>query len=178
MVDRTHWSAVQAMYCKLTATIVYKCHSLMHNHMLTRVLLLHVWGFPSTWLPWVNRLDCWMIDSNKVESVNSKYIKLNMAHDRADSYASSRVFLTESILQTINRVEHCATLRSSTTSPKKRHAQMLCKVTHCAGGISDNARPHQLHWNDYEAAKLWTAHWQYTLYKNLSYLVALIPVLG
>ena len=25
---------------------------------------------------------------------------------------------------------------------------MLCKVTHCTGHISANARPHQLHWGD------------------------------
>ena len=25
---------------------------------------------------------------------------------------------------------------------------MLCKVTHCAGRVSANTRPHQLHWGD------------------------------
>ena len=29
---------------------------------------------------------------------------------------------------------------------------MLCKVTHCAGYISANTRPHQLHWGDWETA--------------------------
>ena len=27
---------------------------------------------------------------------------------------------------------------------------MLCKVTHCAGHVSANTRPHQLHWGDRE----------------------------
>ena len=27
---------------------------------------------------------------------------------------------------------------------------MLCKVTHCAGRVSANTRPHQLHWGDQE----------------------------
>ena len=27
---------------------------------------------------------------------------------------------------------------------------MLCKVTHCAGRVSANTRPHQLHWGDRE----------------------------
>ena len=27
---------------------------------------------------------------------------------------------------------------------------MLCKVTHCAGCVSANTRPHQLHWGDWE----------------------------
>ena len=27
---------------------------------------------------------------------------------------------------------------------------MLCKVTHCAGRISANIRPHQLRWGDWE----------------------------
>ena len=27
---------------------------------------------------------------------------------------------------------------------------MLCKVTHCAGCILANTRPHQLHWGDQE----------------------------
>ena len=27
---------------------------------------------------------------------------------------------------------------------------MLCKVTHCAGRVSANARPHQLRWGDWE----------------------------
>ena len=27
---------------------------------------------------------------------------------------------------------------------------MLCKVTHCAGRVSANTRPHQLRWGDWE----------------------------
>ena len=32
----------------------------------------------------------------------------------------------------------------------KTQAWMLCKVTHCAGRVSANTRPHQLHWGDRE----------------------------
>ena len=31
-----------------------------------------------------------------------------------------------------------------------KQASMLCKVTHCAGRISANTRPHQLRWGDRE----------------------------
>ena len=31
---------------------------------------------------------------------------------------------------------------------------MLCKVTHCAGRISANTRPHQLRWGDWEMGLL------------------------
>ena len=38
-------------------------------------------AFEWLWLIRANRLDCQRIDSNKVESVNSEYIELNVAHD-------------------------------------------------------------------------------------------------
>ena len=32
---------------------------------------------------------------------------------------------------------------------------MLCKVTHCAGCVSANIRPHQLHWGDHAHVHVW-----------------------
>ena len=45
-------------------------------------------------------------DSNKVESVNSKYIEWNMAHDRVDSFVLSQFF--ERVNFADNQVEHSA----------------------------------------------------------------------
>ena len=61
-------------------------------------LLLHV-GVSELTQFLKDRLDCWRIDSSKIESVN---IEWNVAHDWVDSFALSQVFfLIESIVLTI-----------------------------------------------------------------------------
>ena len=44
----------------------------------------------------------------------------------------------------------CTCMKNHVSLNKKRQAQMLCKVTHCAGCVLANTRPHQLHLGDWE----------------------------